>query len=641
MATTAARASSSTRRLTGQNVFDAAVERLVTLYEQGHRLVYSFSAGKDSGVCVELGIIAARIAGCLPIDVVLRDEEIMFPGTYEYAERVFNRPEVRGRWLVAHQPVLNICSRADPYFWVFDPLLPPGQWVREPPPWAEAIPGKNIDQMTIPERFPPAPGATLYAVMGIRTSESRGRLYGLFSAKGHITLPKPTGVRSVWPIYDWSDSDVWLAHQRFGWDYNCNPAEAPIWMGDYSFKPIARVQPGDTVIGFERREAPIDRPGASYVSGAYARDTLVRSQVLAVHERLAPVVKITLASGAVVRCTPDHQWITLGRWANNNWRYDTPEVGRDLARVVELPRGVPDERAAAWLGGLYDGEGSGHAIYQNPTHNPEVYAEIGRVLELLEVPHRRLNGLSAAQHGYRITNGRAGLVRFLNATNPVRRATRQIDQIVLGGRFKAPDRIIAIQPDGVEPVYALETTTGNYVAWGYASKNSAYNALFRLGIPKNSLRIAPPTMNAASVGLLKAASYAWPDWFDRVCTRLPGVRQVALFGNAALVPQRRSYETWEETFRRECLGPQVPDWIRDRAQRWADRIVSAHAHHTAGEPLPQTIPCHPCFGNSGCWRGLTLTMWNGDPFSVKCSLPYVEPEFFRPGAGTWGGRPAF
>lgn len=205
----------------GKNVFDAAMDRLEQEYRAGHRMVVSFSAGKDSNVILELALIAAEATGRLPVEAVMRDEEIQFPGTFEYAERVYERDDVDLHWLVANQPIVNAFNRKDPFWWVFDPQLPPDQWVREPPPYAEHITDLNIEAMTTKERFPPPDGKQLCAVIGLRTEESRGRLFGLHSSGGYRTKPSAlTGVVGVRPIYDWKDGDVWKAIEDFHWDYN-------------------------------------------------------------------------------------------------------------------------------------------------------------------------------------------------------------------------------------------------------------------------------------------------------------------------------------------------------------------------------------------------------------------------------------
>src|SRR6059036_106266 len=129
------------------DTFTAAGQRLIGLYGEGHRIVVSFSAGKDSGVCLELAIMAARETGRLPVEVVMRDEEIMFPGTFEYPERQAARSEIDFHWIVANQPIINIFNRAAPYFWVFDPRLSPDEWVRQPPSFAQSIPEKHIGGM--------------------------------------------------------------------------------------------------------------------------------------------------------------------------------------------------------------------------------------------------------------------------------------------------------------------------------------------------------------------------------------------------------------------------------------------------------------------------------------------------------------
>jgi predicted phosphoadenosine phosphosulfate sulfurtransferase len=175
--------------------------------------------------------------------------------------------------------------------------------------------------------------------------------------------------------------------------------------------------------------------------------------------------------------------------------------------------------------------------------------------------------------------------------------------------------------------------------WDY---NSSYDVMHRLGVSRNRLRIAPPTINANAVPQLALAAQAWPRWFDKVCTRLPGVRTAAMFGRRSVEPERRKGEDWQATFQRECID-EAPDWIADRAIRFRDSILRMHAKHST-EEFPQTKPCAYC-GQVACWRSLTKSLYNGDPFVMKCTtaggLKYMEPEFFRKGAGTWGDKPTW
>lgn len=211
------------RIYTGDNVFDAAVDRISECFAEGHRVVVSVSGGKDSAVCTELTLIAAEQAGKLPVDVVFREEEILYPGTHEYLLRLAARPEIRMHWLMARQPMVNIFNRAAPFWWVCDPLLKPSEWVYQPPDFAQDIAEKHIEAIVSPLRFPVDPGKDLIDVVGLRVSESSKRMLGLVSSGGPLTgASRRHGVdyRKLRPIYDWTDSDVWKAIHENGWDYN-------------------------------------------------------------------------------------------------------------------------------------------------------------------------------------------------------------------------------------------------------------------------------------------------------------------------------------------------------------------------------------------------------------------------------------
>jgi len=139
---------------TGHDVFDSAVSRLAESYEEGHTVVVSVSGGKDSGVCLELAIIAAEMTGRLPVYACIQDEEIAYPGTYEYVDRIKQRPEVDLTWFDCRQPMVNVFNRSNPYFWVHDEQVSPEDWVRKPPEYAVRNPEINIESIIHPRWFP-------------------------------------------------------------------------------------------------------------------------------------------------------------------------------------------------------------------------------------------------------------------------------------------------------------------------------------------------------------------------------------------------------------------------------------------------------------------------------------------------------
>lgn len=207
------------RRMLGRDVLSVSIDRMVKLYEAGHRVVVSVSSGKDSTVCLEIAKIAASMTGRLPVEVMHRDDEIMVPGSFEYLDRVAQQSDVAMQHWYSREPVSYVFSREMPFFWPFDPELQPSQWTRRPPPYAfeEA---EELPLFTSPVRYPVERGKKLVAVIGLRAAESPMRMRGVFKTKGYLTRPNSLGVVNARPIYDWTDADVYKAIAEFGWDYN-------------------------------------------------------------------------------------------------------------------------------------------------------------------------------------------------------------------------------------------------------------------------------------------------------------------------------------------------------------------------------------------------------------------------------------
>jgi predicted phosphoadenosine phosphosulfate sulfurtransferase len=166
--------------------------------------------------------------------------------------------------------------------------------------------------------------------------------------------------------------------------------------------------------------------------------------------------------------------------------------------------------------------------------------------------------------------------------------------------------------------------------WEY---NSAYDDMLRIGIPMQLMRVAPPTMMMAGLGTLRAAKRLWPVWFDKLCQRVPGVRQGAEYGKVAIQPYRRLGETWEECYKRECIA-EAPEWIKPRAARVMDAVLVNHAKHSH-QPFPQSGNCPLCKIPTSSWHRLANSMYNGDPYGYNQEIiPTVPPSKFRINSGT-------
>lgn len=269
----------------------------------------------------------------------------------------------------------------------------------------------------------------------------------------------------------------------------CNPPDTPIWMSDCSFKKIGDMEVGDEVVGWTYESS--DRRSV----GTPLR-TLCYSTVEKVGWRRSPLVRVEMESGRAFLCTPDHRWLNASwmpslesRRSSSQWV--TPAPGRSLLHVIDVPDPVsPDlAREAGWLAGIYDGEGSGFTVLsQNYTNNPEVIQRAHEYLRLLGIPYTYKERGTTGMADFMISGGRQAYLDFLLRVQPSRR--RQLSALILGWRrrdssrrerapigarrFGRLDRVVSVEPDRDgrhADVVSLTTTSGNYIAHGYASRN--------------------------------------------------------------------------------------------------------------------------------------------------------------------------
>lgn len=255
--------------------------------------------------------------------------------------------------------------------------------------------------------------------------------------------------------------------------FSCNPGYAPIWMSDYSFKELKDIKVGDEVIGYEIH------------AGEGKRRKLVKSKVEEVNSRIAETVKVTMESGRELICTADHAWFTGRNGTDEHSVYLPAKEGRPLISFID-PTEKPKQDEWIYLAGMIDGEGGckygSICITQSKEANPGVYKKLTETINKLKLDvkvyrdsgDREDDVTRKSADMFVLNGGRQTKIDILRYGNPGKK-----DQIIQNlwdkpGMKSQKDKVISIQPHKREKVFALKTTTGNYVAWGYASKNCQY-----------------------------------------------------------------------------------------------------------------------------------------------------------------------
>lgn len=259
--------------------------------------------------------------------------------------------------------------------------------------------------------------------------------------------------------------------------FACTPGYTPILMSDFKTKPIEQVNVGDEIIGFT-------------IGKGRTQAKLVKTRVKRTFSKLDHVLSLGMESGKRVECTKDHKWYTGRSGSASHQVYNFPKIGRDLMFVCPVEKQILSEKEKqdwSYLAGLFDGEGSCSsggtlAITQCESANPDVYSRMLTLFKDLKIPYGYNIRKESANRNQSPGNTqfwlkdsfRVGLnlIRETSCAKSSRIAERFLNY---GARFiKSRDRIKDIRYVGEDTVYALETETGNYVAWGYASSNSQY-----------------------------------------------------------------------------------------------------------------------------------------------------------------------
>lgn len=230
----------SSKKELDENVLDAALRRIRTIYDRFDTVRMFASGGKDSTVTMNLLAKVARERGRAPLTVVFLDEEIIPPDVDPHLRRIREeRDDINLRWIAPYHRHANGFSYSHKWWYPWNPDAR-DKWVRERPDFAETeddfdhwVETYDIEDLNH-VLWTPSDGLTAH-VIGIRAQESMRRhrviLMGdndgdhylseyLKGAAESTTDWAGKGmVHLAYPIYDWKTRDIWQIYAQRDWDY--------------------------------------------------------------------------------------------------------------------------------------------------------------------------------------------------------------------------------------------------------------------------------------------------------------------------------------------------------------------------------------------------------------------------------------
>jgi len=218
------------------NVYDAAVSRYEQVFEEfGHKVYFSFSAGKDSTVMVHLALEVARHMGCLPINLLLIDLEAQYKATMDHAEEIMTHPDVNPYWICLPLHLRNSVSVYQPQWLCWDPDEKE-KWIRQLPKHPGVVSdqshfdfykfGMEFEEFVVEFGKWFANGERAACGVGIRSDESLNRYRTLRNEHkdtwgGRMwTTRVVDNLYNFYPVYDWRTEDIWGAIGKNNWSYN-------------------------------------------------------------------------------------------------------------------------------------------------------------------------------------------------------------------------------------------------------------------------------------------------------------------------------------------------------------------------------------------------------------------------------------
>lgn len=213
---------------TNKNVFDAALDRIRKVYDMFDEVVVAMSGGKDSTIVYELTKIVAKEKGKLPLKVFWLDQECEWQATVDYMDKVMHDKNVKPYWYQIPFNFTNSLSNKNDFLDIWNENKKE-LWchpradisITEKPNDCGDIFETVIDCLHKHCFEPTTKNGCI--LCGIRAQENiTRRLMVSGNKKQGWIMPRNEKNQStkVYPIWDWTFDDVWIAIAKNKWAYN-------------------------------------------------------------------------------------------------------------------------------------------------------------------------------------------------------------------------------------------------------------------------------------------------------------------------------------------------------------------------------------------------------------------------------------
>lgn len=229
------------RQFLDTDVYENLQLRFHFIFKEFDNIYVSFSGGKDSGLLLNLLLdFKRKYYPNRKIGVFHQDFEAQYTVTTEYIEKVFQSLEGKEElyWVCLPMATRTALSNYEMYWYPWDDKKK-DSWVRKMPEHEYVINLENNKMTTYRYKMLQEDlakqfgrwyrdlhdGTSTICLLGMRAEESLKRYNGFVNKKyGYKRQCWITQqFKNVWcgsPLYDWSLSDVWHAHFKFGYEYN-------------------------------------------------------------------------------------------------------------------------------------------------------------------------------------------------------------------------------------------------------------------------------------------------------------------------------------------------------------------------------------------------------------------------------------